>query len=132
MLCHWTVGQVDRGSLIFLLLSYISYYAILNICQLWSDSMILFVFSISMFLIGCGFPMPLEINETNELFDQPRLNIAFCGISLVILKMTLLLTRLYVWLTPMYVAVIMIYYVHYFLRAAVYRTIATRATTNQA
>jgi hypothetical protein len=90
--CHWTYQQVDRGSPLFLLLSYLSYYATSMICQSISDTMIIFFLCLLLFSCGCMDRGPLEIHEMYYLINKTIVNIIIGCIGLFILKIILLLT----------------------------------------
>jgi hypothetical protein len=133
--CRWAYRHIYFGPFLIILLSYLSCYGTYMICQSMSDPTIIFLFGLFIFVWGCTSRASLEILEMNFLFNKPKLNIILFFISLFIIKIILLLIRLYYWSMPTYIAAAFVTLVNLYLGFKIYRvyanSVATTTTTNQ-
>jgi hypothetical protein len=104
LFCHWAYKHIYVGPFLILLLTFVSCYFSSISLQLVSDSTMIFSLGILFFLCGCLSRTSLELFEMNILFNKPILNIILCCVGIFIMKLILLLIRLFYWSMPTYLA----------------------------
>ncbi|CAF1506336.1 unnamed protein product [Rotaria sordida] len=85
-----------------MLFSYILTNGTLLIFRFVSDSLIIYLFALFLFLYGCSTPLPLELFEMHPLLSKTKTNIVLYCAGLLIIKISLLLCRFYYWCIPTY------------------------------
>jgi hypothetical protein len=100
---YWTYQHFDYGYFMIVLSSYLLCYGTSIICQFIPDSTIIICLCLFMFVSVCMSKVaPLEMTETEYLFDRPILSIVFYSILILIMKIMLLLIRFYFWSMSVY------------------------------
>jgi len=98
-----TGARIYQGCCFIMLFTYILTYGILLLFRYVSDPLIIYLFGLFIFLCGSSDRIiPLELLEMNSMIHMTKTNIALCCAALVIMKILLLLCRLYYWCIPAY------------------------------
>jgi hypothetical protein len=95
-------ARIYRGCCLIMICSYILSYGISFIFRFVSDSLIIYLFGLFIFLYGCSNRAPLEVFEMNDLIHMRKMNIGLCCGGLLIMKVLLLFGRFYNWCIPTY------------------------------
>ncbi|CAF1154371.1 unnamed protein product [Adineta steineri] len=108
--------HINRGCCFIMLFSYVLIYGILLLFRFVSDSLIISLFVLITFFLGCSNRhLPLELYEFSPEIYSTKLKIAFyCGV-LLIMKILLLFCRFYCWCIPTYVTAGCVAWINFFL-----------------
>ncbi|CAF3679636.1 unnamed protein product [Adineta steineri] len=116
ILIRQTDAHIDRGCCFIMLFSYILINGILLLFRFVPDSLIIFLFALVIFLVGCADrTVPMELFEFHPGFQMTKINIVFYFCVLLIMKTVLLFCRFYYSCIPTYVTAGGVAWINFFL-----------------
>jgi hypothetical protein len=118
---HWIITHDYCGPIFVILLSSISSYVSSIIFQFISDKILILFFGTFIFVNGCSNKVSIEILEIDFLFNRQLISIIFCFIGILIIKIILLLIRLYYWSLPIYFTATFLTFIHFYIVFKIHR-----------
>ena len=131
---HWAYTHIHAGPFSLILFPYLLCYGTSILFQNVSDTTMFLCFGIFVILCVCLNRISLELMEIDTLFNKPILCIVYCCLATLIIKIILLLIRLYYWLMPTYIGAGVITLINFYVSYKthyVYSMTISRTTNQQ-